>query len=136
MKRVMSVIFLIVLLLVSCEYDIPMQQTVEDIAKIELINEEEDGVVCTLTEAEAVQFMEDLMELGCHKNLQPLGSVGYLQVHIHYENGDSDIIGCRANAYIRGGKMTTHGWYYFKEEELLVLFDSYCDPKAGPDSPS
>lgn len=128
MKRIVTITIAIFVLLCGCSYQMPLSQSGEDIAKIELINEKEvHPILCTLTGEDAEWFMKELLQLTCNRNLQPLGEIGYLQVHIYYENGEVDFIGCVADGYIKDGEQTINGWYYFKEVDLLDLFSAYMD---------
>lgn len=116
---------MIAILLCSCLDRIPLSQANNNISKIELINQTEEPSHCILTGEEAVLFMDDLMQLDCYKNLNPVGEVDNLQVHIYYQNGDVDYIGCRANGWIKTGEDTLSGWHYFRETDLLDLMRSY-----------
>ena len=125
MKKTIIAAIMIALLLCGCLDRIPLSQANNNISKIELINQKEEPSLCTLTGEEALRFMDELMQLDCYKNLNPVGEIGYLQVHIYYQNGDVDYIGCRANGWLRAGENTLSGWHYYKEPDLLELIRSY-----------
>lgn len=127
MKKLIIPFILLCLLLVGCVHEMPLQQPVENIVKIELINEKEGGTLCTLTGADVTHFMNDLMELECRKGFEPQGEIGYLQIHIYYENGDADIFGRHGNAQITSGDYIMDGWYKFAEEDLVELFHAYTE---------
>ena len=125
MNRLIILLIVISLCLCGCTHKMPLQQPLDNITRIELINEKNEGVQCTLTREDIPQFMHDLMMLKCRKNLEPQGEIGYLQIHIFYENGDMDIIGRQGNARTENGEYIMDGWYKFSEEDLLKLFSYY-----------
>lgn len=125
MNRLIILLTVISLCLCGCAHQMPLQQPVDNIAKIRLVNEENEGIQCTLTEEDTPQFMHDLLALECRKNLEPQEEVGYLQIRIIYENGDMDIIGCCGNAWTGNGEYIMDGWYKFSEDDFLELFRDY-----------
>ena len=127
MKKRIVIVILVVFLLCGCESQIPLMHPTDSISKITLHHEEKEEALCTLTGTDIDRFMNDLMELTCYRKREPTGEFGYLQIHIHYENGDIDIIGYRTNGYIRDGKLRISGYHYYKEEDFLELFRLYTD---------
>lgn len=127
MKKLTILFIILSLCLCSCAHELPLQHPVDNISKIELINEKKDGILCTLTGADIPRFMSDLLMKECKKGFEPQGEIGYLQIHIFYENGDVDIIGRHGNARITDGEYTLVGWYKFSEADLLELFDAYIE---------
>lgn len=125
MKKIFGIAVVLAFFLCGCSREIPLHQSVESISKIELVNKHCEPSLCTLTSEEAALFLEDLLELECHKHLQPIGDIGYLQVHIYYENGDVDFIGCVANGYVQSGQRIVSGWYYYEETALLELISAH-----------
>ena len=125
MNRLIIWLTVISLCLCGCTHEVPLQQPLDNITRIELVNEKKEGILCTLTGEDVPRFMNDLMLLECRKNLEPQGEIGYLQIHIFYENGDIDILGRHGNAQLVSGDYIMDGWYKFSEEDLLELFSYY-----------
>ena len=126
-RKTIVILLLLALLLSSCSHQPHFRQPAEDIVQIALIDysASEDGILCTLVDAEIALFMNDLQELECRKRLQPIGDFSDLEIRIYYLNGDVDILGSMADGYIEQGKLHINGWYYYNEEALRELFSKY-----------
>lgn len=126
--KVIVFLILLALILCGCSHQPRLRQPVENIIRIELINNSAHGnvIVCALVDNEIEPFMNDLLKLECQKRLQPIGDFSEQEIRIYYENGDIDIIGSRADGYIEQGKLHINGWYYYKEDALREIFDAYA----------
>lgn len=127
-RKIIVFLMLLALILCSCSHQPRFRQPVENIIRIELINNSASGnvIICALVDNEIESFMNDLLKLECQKRFQPIGDFSEQEIRIYYENGDVDIIGSRADGYIEQGELYINGWYYYKEDALRELFDAYA----------
>lgn len=126
MRRIIITMLFLSLFLCGCQHQFPFSQPSNHIIQIELIDTEDD-VHHLLTGEDISQFINNLTEIQCYKNLQPIEDIGHLQILIYYENGDIDIVGCKSNGTIKDGKRSISGWFYFNETDLEELFISYSN---------
>ena len=126
MRRFFTMSLFVLMLFTGCsfKYPLPLRQPVDNIEKVELIDTSasEYTVLHSLTGDDISGFVDRLLVLKCSKRLQPTDDFGILELHIHYSDGDVDIIGSRANGYIEDGDLHTVGWYYLEEADLYGLF--------------
>ena len=108
---------------------IPIHQGTENIVKIELVEDAYDNepTVYTLPDNEIKDFMKDLNKISAKRYSSPVGDYGESVIYIHYENGDTDIIGSSCFAYLYASGAYDHdGWYHPDSEDFEELFDEYA----------
>ena len=124
------VILLCLLFLCGCAQQAPLRQSEENIVKVELIDRRDSSapnLLATLSGEQVKCFIEDLNKIKCFKRAQPQEKTNNLEIRIYYSTGEMDFLGSGTNGYLANGKFETSGWYYYHENELAILFDSYSD---------
>jgi len=124
---ILAFLFLGFIVCTNHSHTYPFKQETEKIEKIELILQcpDKDNESIIIDSDAIPSFVKDFKELTCKKRLSPLDYYGEYVIVFHYNNGDADIVGSHSNGYILQGKETVHGWYYFAEEDLQLLFKKW-----------
>lgn len=143
-KFFIVILVILVILVLFCIRDprvLPVNQTKNDIERIELLCTSEYGVldedmtvVAILTGSDAELFWDDLQEIEVGKNLfSPPSYYGKLVVSIHYKDGGNDILGTEICAYHHNGRVYHNDYYYLNYEDIRELFSQYGDEKLLPE---
>lgn len=130
---VLFLFFQVLLLLMALSglktYDLPLQQSLEQVASVELVHvfdweKEPDRV--TLTEEQMADFLPKLAELKTHSTIgDPIMAYGDLQVILTYENGDQDILTNASCIQITAGQEDMDGFHWLDDDEISPLFAEY-----------
>lgn len=128
--KVYFVAVFLAIILCGCSSEPPFRQSVENIAKIELVKNQyashTSTLLCTLTGTTSTDFMTDLLEFDCIKRHPPSVDIGEYEIRVYYNNGDVDFIGSEGNGFIEQGETYIPGWYRYSDENLKNLFEKYA----------
>lgn len=125
----LQVLFLLMTLSSLRTHDLPLQQSLEQVASVELVHvfdREKEPDRVTLTEEQMADFLPKLAELKTHGSFgDPIMAYGNLQVILSYENGDQDILTNASCIQITNGVEDMDGFHWLDDDEISPLFAKY-----------
>lgn len=139
--KFISIMILMSVLLLGCTKQTCMEyirQPKENVEKIELIYNEkgnESTVLYTIEDDELEDMFIKLAGVSMGKHREPHGSLGYLAIGLYYYDGDVELIGTQASAYLSDGNESEKeldSWHYISYSEVYELFSQYIEPEMMP----